>query len=192
MWLNKPICVGNINQFGINICHHNNKSDHLFNHLHLFWDFPKCPINKYSNECWGIEDSLSFESSMWKLQNRATHPPVASQEFEAQVTFWRPWPKETCHKHGFWEGIRELYIATSCFVLGATLTHGLRAWPWKPKGLAKSSKGQTVGDRSSILQFKGPQAGCKVKVDHVEGLQRMFRSRSSSRLKKNSRSQLAI
>ena len=46
MWLNKPIRVGGTNQFGINTRHHNKKLDQILNHLHLFWDFPKFPINE--------------------------------------------------------------------------------------------------------------------------------------------------
>ena len=49
MWLNKAIRMGGINQFGTNTCHHNKKLDQILNHLHLFWDFPKSPINEYSD-----------------------------------------------------------------------------------------------------------------------------------------------
>ena len=50
MWLNKLICKGDTNQFDKNTYHHNEKLDHVLNHLHLFWDFPKSPINKYSDK----------------------------------------------------------------------------------------------------------------------------------------------
>ena len=49
MWLNKAIRVGGTNQFGTNTCHHNKKLDQILNHLQLFWDFPKSPINEYSD-----------------------------------------------------------------------------------------------------------------------------------------------
>jgi hypothetical protein len=44
-------------------------------------------------------------------------------------------------------------------------------WSWKSKRLWKSSKNHDVWNRNPLL---GPQAYCKVKVDHVEGLQHMF------------------
>jgi hypothetical protein len=49
MWLNKVIRVGDTNQFDTNTCHHNKKLDWILDHLHLFWDFPKSPINEYND-----------------------------------------------------------------------------------------------------------------------------------------------
>ena len=43
--------MGGTNQFGTNTCHHNKKLDQILNHLHLFGDFPKSPINEYSDIC---------------------------------------------------------------------------------------------------------------------------------------------
>ena len=41
--------MGGPNQFGTNTCHHSNKLDQILFHLQLFWDFPKSPINEYSD-----------------------------------------------------------------------------------------------------------------------------------------------
>ena len=49
MWLSKAIHVDGTNQFDTNTCHNNKKLDQILNHLHLFWDFPKSPINEYSD-----------------------------------------------------------------------------------------------------------------------------------------------
>jgi hypothetical protein len=50
MWLDKPIRMSGTNQFDINTCHHNNKLDQILNHLHLFGNFSKSPINEYSDQ----------------------------------------------------------------------------------------------------------------------------------------------
>ena len=52
--------MGGTNQFDTNTCHHNKKLDQILNHLQLFRDFSKSPINEYSDsgetvkECVGI------------------------------------------------------------------------------------------------------------------------------------------
>ena len=51
MWLNKRIRVGGTNQFGTNTCNHNKKMDLILDHLHLYQDFSKSPINEYSDFC---------------------------------------------------------------------------------------------------------------------------------------------
>jgi len=63
MWLGKPIRMSSTNQFDINTCHHNNKLDKILNHLHLFWDFPKSPINEYMVII-AIVDFVLFRSVM--------------------------------------------------------------------------------------------------------------------------------
>jgi hypothetical protein len=58
MWLNKAICMGGLNQFGTNTCHHNKILSHIVNHLNLFWDFPKSLINESSDKCWALESEF--------------------------------------------------------------------------------------------------------------------------------------
>ena len=41
--------MGGTNQFDTNTCHLNKKLDHILKHLHLFRNFPKSPIIKYSD-----------------------------------------------------------------------------------------------------------------------------------------------
>ena len=41
--------MGGTYRFDTNTCHPNNKLDKILNHLHLFRDFPKSPINEYSD-----------------------------------------------------------------------------------------------------------------------------------------------
>ena len=50
MWPNKVICMGNTNQFGTNKRNDIKKLNYILNHVHLFWDFPKSPINEYSDK----------------------------------------------------------------------------------------------------------------------------------------------
>ena len=78
MWFKKAICMGGTNQFGTNTWHHNKKLKQMLNQLHLFWDFPKSLINKYSDKsyqvyktkrgahAWGAHDGIRQPQRGWE------------------------------------------------------------------------------------------------------------------------------
>jgi hypothetical protein len=90
MWLNKPIRVGNTNQFGTNTtCHHNNKLDQILNHLHLFWDFPKSPINEYSD--WILESAMFIyiQNLVDNLRVQQIHDMMQWQQCRLRCVIWQ-------------------------------------------------------------------------------------------------------
>ena len=73
MWLNKAICVGNINQFDTNTCHYNKKFAYMLNHLHLIWDIWKSPINEYSDNFYQLDLHNKTLCSISKFMMKHRH-----------------------------------------------------------------------------------------------------------------------
>lgn len=166
-----------------------------FNHTPIPF---RCPMKKSNQitptyvrvqvqEAWGPEMALLFilkigfsnlEGAPQDLLGKWCHRR-ATLVFQSwiQSLVCVPWIHKPLHQKG--HSILEfLWFCT--LVCAEPLYTWPRAKTMKYKGLWKPSKIHSMWDINSILQSVGPQAYCRVKVDHVEGTQHKFKLRSPS------------